>query len=1399
MKRVTTSNFPFGALRRRSSLMVEGRTRLPLLVLSVCTLLVMDTAQAKATPCPGPDSKRYTIKSTDTCAYLLTTYFASSNDTFAQFTGSAGCADPLQAGATICLPKGKSIQVICPRGFKRYPLKSNDTCTYLLTTYFGNSGPAFAETTGYSCTEPLNVGSVICVPRAEGVGSSGQTAPPAIMSSCPRFTVAYATKADETCTTLATRFFFANADLFRKYNSDRPCEELVAGAGAGSNGTVICVPSTVAQSTTIRPIGAQWSALSDLMKVWDSMSAYGWRSNAPCASMLGVTCNRAGVVIRLWLPYLTLGSYIPPTIAALTGLTSLNLAQNWFQDSLPNSISRLAGLQELYLNDNLLTGPLPLGMAALAQLKTLDVSDNNLWGTVDVLGKLRISSLDLSDNQFAGALPRPGAAIYRVSNNYFSFGLLRLMADCTLPRTITGNCLAVTLDYPCTGPDSTQQRPLEVCHAFCGTSPSDLPCGGHGECYLNGPNLIPTCSCDTGYALGQRRTTCVPLGIAIGIAVDSSDPFLTPILLANATFKTGVLSLTSGPDSFGAAYMPQPICLFSITPPTSVPAGTPVNPASSPEPVCGTELSFNVTFSFRIESVGVNQNATGMAFVISPATAVGAGGSGLGYFSLAGSVAVEMDAKQDAGNAGDGPAPHVAISVNGGTTTLASAKPTTLLLVIPRTLLDRRLWVDYDADQHKMWVYLAVDDGSDKPSLALLSGVDVNLCELLAPSASQSSYYFGFTGSAGKVPMRHTVTSWSIDTVPPVQQTQVAIPDMPLGLDPLKEVTSYGSNRLFQYASAGYARSPDGSDSWSLLSLSSWLTPSFIAPVLNQNGCEACWAFAAVASIESAHAILHSGASAAPQLSVTQMLQATGSSTCTPSSPALGLQYAINMTNAGCGLSLASSSPPSVCENTPYKVESYAKVSFQGWFGLLLAVQRQPAIVHIQADADSFRLYDGTYVYQDPSCYSFNLNHVVVIVGYLIAGVESKAPGLAPPYWIIRNSWGPDWGSGGYMRMAIQGGNGVCGVNTLPALVPVVKDPTNPCNPSSFRVSGGPALNPCGGFTCSVDPANATTNVCDCKLPFVMATNTDGSRTCAYLDACGTANRNPCLVGTCVNDGKGAYSCVCPPGYWHGLTDEGSESCFPGDAGTTYIVTFSNVRCSDIHPIYSLTLTEFKAKNPTVNCNADIPVGTEVDVSSAVTVSACTVLYYTSSKDTCASLQTYFNLTDITALNRGLDCTVPLKPNTALCVERNPALAGFRYECSQWRSVTASDTCDSLRLSAKPPLSPLSFFRLNMGINCDHMAPAVSILGESSWSTSSSGYFGFQVCLSSQAAFGQQCPSGTKGISTSMQCAGINSNYYYNIQGAFKSCNGFECPSSVPPGMWICDPAGTWTPCLNVP
>ena len=44
-----------------------------------------------------------------------------------------------------------------------------------------------------------------------------------------------------------------------------------------------------------------------------------------------------------------------------------------------------------------------------------------------------------------------------------------------------------------------------------------------------------------------------------------------------------------------------------------------------------------------------------------------------------------------------------------------------------------------------------------------------------------------------------------------------------------------------------------------------------------------------------------------------------------------------------------------------------------------------------------------------------------MIIGY---GSENGIP-----YWIIRNSWGPDWGENGYIRVKrIGNGKGTCGI-----------------------------------------------------------------------------------------------------------------------------------------------------------------------------------------------------------------------------------------------------------------------------------------------------------------------------------------------------------------------------------
>jgi cysteine peptidase B len=56
------------------------------------------------------------------------------------------------------------------------------------------------------------------------------------------------------------------------------------------------------------------------------------------------------------------------------------------------------------------------------------------------------------------------------------------------------------------------------------------------------------------------------------------------------------------------------------------------------------------------------------------------------------------------------------------------------------------------------------------------------------------------------------------------------------------------------------------------------------------------------------------------------------------------------------------------------------------------------------------------------SCDAGLADHAVNIVGF------GEDAGLA--YWIVRNSWGPDWGEDGYMR--VEFGTNQCNLKTEP-------------------------------------------------------------------------------------------------------------------------------------------------------------------------------------------------------------------------------------------------------------------------------------------------------------------------------------------------------------------------------
>jgi KDEL-tailed cysteine endopeptidase len=106
------------------------------------------------------------------------------------------------------------------------------------------------------------------------------------------------------------------------------------------------------------------------------------------------------------------------------------------------------------------------------------------------------------------------------------------------------------------------------------------------------------------------------------------------------------------------------------------------------------------------------------------------------------------------------------------------------------------------------------------------------------------------------------------------------------------------------------------------------------------------------------------------------------------------------------------------------KITTYVDVNPNDIDALKSAVALQPVSVAIEADTYVFQSYAGGVI-KGEDCGTY-LDHGVLLVGY---GTD-KTDG---DYWIVKNSWGADWGDNGYVKLAIEDGEGVCGVQMEPS------------------------------------------------------------------------------------------------------------------------------------------------------------------------------------------------------------------------------------------------------------------------------------------------------------------------------------------------------------------------------
>ncbi|KAJ0981127.1 hypothetical protein J5N97_009382 [Dioscorea zingiberensis] len=199
-----------------------------------------------------------------------------------------------------------------------------------------------------------------------------------------------------------------------------------------------------------------------------------------------------------------------------------------------------------------------------------------------------------------------------------------------------------------------------------------------------------------------------------------------------------------------------------------------------------------------------------------------------------------------------------------------------------------------------------------------------------------------------------------------------------------------------------------------------WREEGIVSPVKNQGNCGSCWTFTTGKNITLS------------EQQLVDCAQAFNNNGCQGGLPSQAFQYV----RYNGGLDTETSYPYQATDgkcsykqaNIGVKVIDTVNITMDAEDELKHAVGVvRPVSIAFEV-VNSFMSYKSG-VYSSDTCGSspMDVNHAVLAVGY---GVEKGVP-----YWLVKNSWGADWGMDGYFKMVL--GKNMCGVATC-ASYPVV-------------------------------------------------------------------------------------------------------------------------------------------------------------------------------------------------------------------------------------------------------------------------------------------------------------------------------------------------------------------------